>query len=105
MTSHGPSRESYKCGRKARVAAAKTTRAASTGAALSTERMRAALSCWAAAAALLQRSVPWGGAEVVAVEGAADLPGQRGRQTEAEWAKPALPGASAEAENTAGRES
>jgi len=37
--------------------------------------------------ALLQRGVPEGGTEMVAVESAAELPGDGGGPAEAEWAK------------------
>ncbi len=69
ITSHGPSRESYRPSRKSRGSAeAFSTPAAH--AVLSAERMRAALSSPAGAPALLQRALPGGGAEMVAVEGA-----------------------------------
>ena len=67
ITSHGPSRESYRSSRKSRGSAeAFSTPAAH--AVLSAERMRAALSSPAGAPALLQRRMPEGGAEMVAVE-------------------------------------
>src|ERR1035438_1188891 len=88
VTSHGPYRESYQPGRKTtgRAAAVRTPAA---DAALSAERLRGALSSSAGAPALLQRALPGGGAEVVAVEGAATIPGDEGGQAEAERAKPA----------------
>ena len=72
-------------------------------AALSAERMRAALSSPAGAPALLQRGLPGGGAEMVAVEGAAKIPGDGGGQAETERAKPALPGARQKPETTRAR--
>jgi len=92
VTSHGPSRESYRSSRKSRRSAqAFGTPAAE--AALSAERMRAALSSPAGAPALLQRALPEGGAEMVAMEGTAAIPGDEGGPTETERAKCALPGA------------
>ena len=52
------------------------------------------------AAALLQRAVPEGGADLVAVEGPGDLSGHGGRQTEAQRAKPPLPAARQESKTT-----
>jgi len=53
-------------------------------AALSAEGMRAAFSSPASAPALLQRALPGGGAAMVAVEGAATIPGDKGGPTEKE---------------------
>lgn len=100
VTSHGPFRESYKPCRKARGQAAATGRPLAADAALSAEGVRAALSSPASAAAVLQRALPSGGAEVVAVEGAAAIPGDEGRPGETEWPKPALPGAGQKPETT-----
>lgn len=61
--------------------------------AVSAQRVRAAFSFPTGAAALLQRGLPQGGAEVVALEGAATLPGNDGGQAEPQRPKPALPGA------------
>src|ERR1035438_10245070 len=104
VTSHGPYRESYQPGRKTtgRAAAVRTPAA---DAALSAERLRGALSSSAGAPALLQRALPGGGAEVVAVEGAATIPGDEGGQAEAERAKPAPSGACPEPETTRARSS
>jgi len=55
--------------------------------------MRAALPFAAGSPALLQRRLPEGGAAMVALEGAATIPGDEGGQAETEWAKPVLPGA------------
>ena len=93
VTSHGPSRESYKQSRETRGRAAAAGSPPAQGPALSAEGMRAAFSSAASAAALLQSAVPGGGAGVVAVEGAATLPRDGGGPTEAERAEPALPGA------------
>ena len=78
ITSHGPSRESYRPSRKS-SGAAEAIGPPAADAALSAERMRAALSSPAGAPALLQRRMPGGGAEMVAVEGAADDTGRRRR--------------------------
>jgi hypothetical protein len=51
--------------------------------------MRALLSSSASAPALLQRALPGGGAAMVAVEGAATIPGDKGWQTEKEQSRPA----------------
>jgi hypothetical protein len=46
----------------------------------------------------LQLGMPGGGAEVVAMESAAAIPGDRGGSGETQPSKPALPGTSAEPE-------
>src|SRR3977135_2768769 len=102
ITSHGPSRESYTTSRKSRRSAeAIGTPAAH--AALSAERVRAALSSPPSMPALLQRALQEGSAAMVAVEGAATIPGHHSGQTETEWAKPALPGARQKPETTRAR--
>ena len=73
VTSHGPSRESYKQSRETSDQAASGSSPAQ-GPVLSAEGMRAAFPSGTTAAALLQSAVPGGGAGVVAVEGAATLP-------------------------------
>jgi hypothetical protein len=90
ITSHGPSRESYRSSRKSR-GSAEAFSAAAADAAVSAQRMRAALSAPAGAPALLQPVLPGGSAEVVAVEGAATIPWDSGGSTETEGSKPALP--------------
>ena len=50
--------------------------------------------------ALLQRTLPGGGAGMVAVEGAATIPGEPCGPTETEQSKPALSGADQEPETT-----
>jgi hypothetical protein len=102
ITSHGPFRESYRSSRKSRGSAEAIAPPAA-DAVLSAERMRAALSSPAGAPALLQRALPGGGAEMVAVEGAATIPGDGGGPTETERAKPALPGAGQKPETTRAR--
>jgi hypothetical protein len=87
VTSHGPSRESYRSSRKSRRSA-KAFDTPAAYAALSAERMRPALSSPAGAPAVLQRALPGGGAEMVAVEGAATIPGDDGGQTETQRPKP-----------------
>jgi hypothetical protein len=62
--------------------------------------MRAALSPTASARAVLQRPLPGGGAEMVAMEGPGEIPSHADGQTEAEWTRPALPGARPEPETT-----
>jgi len=93
ITSHGPSRESYKQSRETSGGAAAPGSPPAPGAGLSAQGMRAAFPSAASGATLLQSAMPGGGAGVVAVEGAATLPGDRRRQAEAERPKPALPGA------------
>ena len=95
ITSRGPSRESYNSMRKA-TGAGEAGGPPAAGAAVSAEGMRASISSAAVAPALLQRGLPGSGAEVVAVEGAATLPGDGRGQAETERPKPALPGAGAQ---------
>ena len=98
ITSHGPSRESYRPSRKSRGSAEAIAPPAA-DAALSAERMRAALSSPAGAPALLQRRVPGGGAEMVAVEGAAKIPGDDGRQSRNGTVKAGATGSASRAGN------
>src|ERR1700674_5621295 len=80
ITSHGPSRESYRSSRKSRGSAeAFSTPAAH--AVLSAEGMPAALSSPASAPALLQPGLPGGGAEVVAAESPREISRDGGRPT------------------------
>jgi len=76
-----------------------------TDAALSAERLRAAVSSPSSTAALLQRTLPGGGTEMVALESPREISGDGGGQTETERPKPALPGAGAEPETTRARRS
>ena len=92
VTSHGPFRESYSPTRKSRGQSAEAIAPPAADAALFAEGMRAALSSSADAPALLQRALPGGSAEMVALEGATTLSGDGGGPTETERAKPALPG-------------
>ena len=103
ITSHGPYRESYQARRKANGQAAERGGTPAEKAALSAEGMRTAVSSSASTAALLQRALPGGGAELVAVEGAATIPGDGGGPAETERAKPALPGARAKPETRRAR--
>jgi len=103
ITSHGPSRESYRSCRKSRGGSAEAIGAPAADAALSAERMRAALSPPPGAPALLQRTLPRGGAAMVAVEGAATIQGDEGGQTETQRPKPALPGAGPQPETIGAR--
>ena len=99
ITSRGPSRESYQASQKARGRAAAEGPPAPKPT-VSAERMRATLSSSAGAAAVLQRTLPGGSAEMVAVEGPAEIPGQNGGPTETQRPKPALPGADQKPETT-----
>ena len=92
ITSHGPSRESYTSSRKARDPAAVGPQTAA--APMSAQGMRGAISSPAGAPSLLQRGLPEGGAEMVAVEGATTIPGDDGGQRETERPERALSGAS-----------
>jgi len=58
--------------------------------ALSAERMRTALSSSSGEPTLLQRGVPEGGAAMVALEGAAAIPGDAVWQNQADRPEPAL---------------
>src|ERR1700685_243253 len=92
ITSHGPSRESYRSSRKSRGSAeAFSTPAAH--AVLPAEGMRTTLSSPAGAPALLQRRMPEGGAEMVAVESPREIPGVGGGPNETERSKAPLAGA------------
>ena len=104
ITSHGPFRESYRSSRKSsRSAEAFGTPATDT--AVSAQRLRPALSSPAGPPALLQRWLPAGGAEVVAMEGTATIPQNEGRQAATERPKPALSGAGPKPETTRARSS
>jgi len=61
------------------------------------------LSSSAGASALLQRTLPGSGAEMVALEGAATISGDGSGATETEWSKPSLPGAGAKPERSKAR--
>ena len=103
VTSHGPSRESYTPFRKSSEWPAEASDAPAADAPVSPQRLRAAFSSAASAAAVLQRAMPEGGSEVVAVEGAATIPGDNGGQTETARPKPALPGAGPQRETIRAR--
>jgi hypothetical protein len=92
ITSHGPSRESYRSSRKSR-GPAQAIAASAADAVLPVERVRGALPSAAGAPALLQRRVSGSGAGMVALEGAGKIPGDQGLQAATERSKPALPGA------------
>ena len=79
ITSHGPSRECYRPSRKSRRSA-EATGAPAAEAALSAQRLRAVFSSATGAPAVLQRALPRGGAEMVSVEGAAELSGDEVRR-------------------------
>jgi hypothetical protein len=104
ITSHGPLRESYNSDRKSRRSAEAIGTPAE-NAAVSAQRMRATLSSSPGAPALLQRALPGGGAEMVAVEVAAKIQGDEGGQTATQRPKPALPGAGPKPETTRSRSS
>src|ERR1700674_4956778 len=93
ITSHGPSRESYRSSRKSRGWATEAIAPSAADARLSAEGMRAAFSSPTSAPALLQRGLPEGGAEMVALESPREISGDDGGPAETERAKPALPGA------------
>jgi hypothetical protein len=97
ITSHGPSRESYRSSRKS-SRSAKAIAPTAADAALSPEGVQAALSSPAATPALLQPRVPGSGAGMVTLEGPGKIPGEQGRQAATERTKPALPGAREEPE-------
>lgn len=88
--SHGPFRESYTAVCKTTPCSAETAHAAAAKPAMPAERMRATLPPTAGARTLLQSGVPARSAEVVVLEGQAELSLHRRWQTEAERAKPAL---------------
>src|SRR5450432_4767255 len=92
ITSHGPSRESYRSSRKS-SGSAEEIAPSTADAALSAERVRGALRSPAGAPALLQRRVLGSGAGMVAMEGPGKIPGDQGRPAATERSKPALPGA------------
>src|SRR5258707_8118940 len=92
ITSHGPSRESYRSSRKSR-GSAEAIAASAADAVLPAERVRRALPSPAGAPALLQRKVSGSGAGMVALEGAGKIPCDQSRQAATEQSKPALPGA------------
>jgi len=102
FTSHGPFRECYRSSRRSR-GSAEAMGAPAAGPAVSAERLRAAFSSAASPAAVLQRGVPPGGAAMVALEGAAGLPGDGDGQAETQRPKPALPGAGPPPETTRNR--
>src|SRR6266849_2256564 len=105
ITSHGPSRESYRSSRKSRGWSAKAIAPPAADAALSAERMRAAFSSPASTPALLQRALPGGGAAMVAMEGAATVPGEGSGPAETERPEPTLPGARQKPETSRARRS
>src|SRR5664279_1913999 len=102
ITSHGPSRESYRSSRKSRGSAEAIAPSAA-DAAVSAEGVRGALSPTAGTPALLRRGMPGGGTEMVAPESPREIPGDGGGPTETEWSKRALPGARQKPENTRAR--
>src|ERR1041384_6466230 len=100
ITSHGPSRECYRSAQKSSGGTAKAPGFPTACPALSAERVRAACASAARASALLQRGVPGEGAEVVAVEGAAEVPPNNRWQAAAQRPKRALPRARQKPETT-----
>ena len=93
ITSHGPSRESYRPSRKSRGWPAEAIAPPAAYTAVFAEGVRGALRSAAGAPALLQRIVPGSGAGMVAMEGPGKIPGDQGRQAATERSKPTLPGA------------
>ena len=102
ITSHGPSRESYRSSRKSRGSAEAIAPAAA-DAMLSAEGMRGALRSPAGAPALLQPRVSGSGAGMVSLEGAGKIPCDQGRQAATARSKPALPGAGEKPETARAR--
>lgn len=103
VTSHGPSRESYTPLRKSSDWQTKTPGPPAAAAAVSVERLRAAFSSAAGKPAVLQRALPPGGAEMVAVEGPAEVPHNGRGQGETQRPKPALPATGQEPETSRAR--
>src|SRR5260370_35245531 len=91
ITTHGPSRESYRSSRKSR-GSAEAIAASAADAVLPAERVRRALPSPAGAPALLQRKVSGSGAGMVALEGAGKIPCDQSRQAATESAKAAVRG-------------
>ena len=85
--------------------AAETPSISATAAVVFAERVQAAFSSAAAAPAVLQRGLPGGGAEVVAVESPATVPRNGGGPSATQRSKPALPGARQEPETSTARDS
>src|SRR5271169_3970569 len=90
ITSHGPYRESYRSAQKASGWATDAIRASAAAAVLPAQRVQATFSSPSGGPALLQRGLPEGGAEMVAVEGPATIPKTGGGATETQRSKPAL---------------
>jgi hypothetical protein len=101
----GPSESPTRHRKNQADAPTETPGLAAAAADVSAERVRTEVSSTASAAAVLQRAVPGGGAEVVAVESSTPVPGNSGGSKETEWAKPALPGARPERETGRARDS
>ena len=105
ITSRGPSRECYRSSRKSRGWATEAIAPSAADARLSAEGMRAAFSSPASAPALLQRGLPEGSAEMVALESPREISGDDGGPAETERAKPTLPGARQKSETTRAKDS
>src|SRR5712692_4569741 len=103
VTSHGPSRESYSLSPKSRGWPAEAPGTSAADAALSVEVMRGALPSPAGSPTLLQRALPGGSAEMVALESPREISGDDGGPTETERRKPTLPGAHQKPETTRAR--
>jgi hypothetical protein len=103
VSSHGPSRESCTSTRQSRRVRTPSSSAPDAAATVSAQMLRAAFSTPTSTPAVLQRGVPRRSAKVVAVEGPTTLPGNGGRPTETEWAKPALPGTGQKPETAGAR--
>jgi len=84
ITSHGPSRESYTPAKESSDWPTEAFVTSAAEPAVSAERLRPALSSAASAPALLQRRVPDGGAEMVEMEGAAEISGNEVGPSKAE---------------------
>ena len=96
----GPDEDSTHLGRRAETRRPETPEPPAADARLFAEGLWAAFSSGGGAPALLQPGMPASGAAVVAVEGAAELPGDSGGQRKTQWAKPALPRTGQKAETS-----
>src|SRR6516162_11612223 len=85
--SRGPCRGFYTLRPRPGTRRAETPGPPAADARLSAERLRPAVSSCCSAPALLRPTVPASGAAMVAVEGAAELPGDGGGQRKTQWAE------------------
>jgi len=83
MTSHGPSRDCYTPAQKSSGWSAQAPGISAADADVSAQRLQSAIPSEASPPVLLQREVPPGSAEMVAMEGPAAIPGDGGGSEEA----------------------